>query len=129
MQYICYIANATLTMQLVEYLRSQPQLKVSFITVINQIDGWVVRVQLQHQVSPLEDGNFRAFLSELGISYSPSMRVQMALISLAEGQSPVNVMRRYQVVVVSHGQPEKQEIEAFRQRFINGLGYCPQSLT
>jgi hypothetical protein len=128
MEYLCYLANASLTLRLVEYLHSKPQLKVSFVTVINQIDGWVVRVRLKYQVSPQEDGDLRSVLSELGISYSPPKRVQLALWSLAGGQSPVDVMRRYQVAVVSHGQPETQEIEAFRQVFIRGLGYCPQTL-
>ncbi|ARV60695.1 hypothetical protein BZZ01_20600 [Nostocales cyanobacterium HT-58-2] len=128
MEYLCYLANASLTLRLVEYLHGKPQLKVSFVTVINQIDGWVVRVKLKHQVSPQEDGDLRAFLSELGMRYSPTKRVQMVLWSLAGGQSPVDVMRRYQVAVVSHGKPEKDEIEAFRQHFIRGLGYCPQTL-
>lgn len=128
MEYLCYLANASLTLRLIEYLHSKPQLKVSFVTVINQIDGWVVRVRLKYEVSPQEDGDLRSVLSELGISYSPPKRVQLALWSLAGGQSPVDVMRRYQVAVVSHGQPETQEIEAFRQVFIRGLGYCPQTL-
>ncbi|MEI2581316.1 hypothetical protein [Scytonema sp. PRP1] len=128
MEYLCYLANASLTLRLVEYLHRKPELRVSFVTVINTIDGWVVRVRLKHQVSPQEDGNLRAFLSELGISYSPPKRIQLALWSLAGGVSPVDVMRRYQVAVVSHGKPEKEEIEAFRQHFIRGLGYCPHTL-
>ncbi|MBW4564937.1 MAG: hypothetical protein KME32_28285 [Mojavia pulchra JT2-VF2] len=128
MEYLCYLANASLTLRLVEYLLGSSQLGVSFVTVINTIDGWVIRVRLKHQLCPQEDGNFRSILSELGINYSPSKLLQLALMSLAGGQSPVDVMRRYQVAVVSHGQPNKEEIEAFRQQFINGLGYCPQTL-
>ncbi len=128
MEYLCYLANASLTLRLVEYLHRKPELRVSFVTVINTIDGWVVRVRLKHQVSPTEDGNLRAILSELGISYLPPKRIQLALWSLAGGVSPVDVMRRYQVAIVSHGKPEKEEIEAFRQHFIRGLGYCPQTL-
>ncbi len=128
MEYLCYLANASLTLQLVEYLLKLPQLRVSFVTVINTVDGWVVRIRLKHLLSPTEDGNLRAILSELRISYSPPKRVQLALMSLAGGQSPVDVMRRYQVAVVSHGKPEKEEIEEFRQHFIRGLGYCPQTL-
>ncbi|WP_414584844.1 hypothetical protein [Scytonema sp. PCC 10023] len=128
MEYLCYLPNASLTLRLVEYLLGLPQLRVSFVTVINTIDGWVVRVKLKHQVSPQEDGNLRAMLSELGMRYSPPKRVQLALWSLAGGASPVDVMRRYQVAVVSHGKPEKEEIEEFRQHFIRGLGYCPQTL-
>ncbi len=128
MEYLYYLANASLTLRIVEYLHGRPQMGVSFFTVIHQIDGWVVRVKLQRPLNPQDDGDFRAFLNELGISYSPPMRVQMALWSLESGQSPIEVMRRYQVAIVSHGSPEREEIEAFRQQFVRGLGYCPETL-
>ena len=128
MEYLYYLENASLTLRIVEYLHNRPYIPIKFITVINQIDGWVVRVKLKGNVTPQEDGDFRAFLSELGICYEPPMRVQMALWSLEAGQCPVDVMRRYQVAIVSHGNPEKEEIEAFRQQFVRGLGYCPETL-
>jgi len=128
MEYLYYLANASLTLRVVQHLHGRPQTRVSFVTVIHQIDGWVVRVKLNGNVTPQEDGDFRAFLSELGICYEPPMRVQMALWSLEAGQCPVDVMRRYQVAIVSHGNPEKEEIEAFRQQFVRGLGYCPETL-
>ncbi len=128
MEYLYYLANASLTLRVIQFLHSRPQLPVSFVTVIHQIDGWVVRVKLTGQVSSDIDGDFRAFLNELGIAYEPPMRVQMALWSLEAGQYPVDVMRRYQVAIVSHGNPEREEIEAFRQQFVRGLGYCPETL-
>ena len=128
MEYLYYLGNATLTLRIVQYLHGRPQLPVSFVSVIHQINGWVVRIKLKETVSDQQDGDFRAFLSELGISYQPPMRVQMAFWSLEAGQTPVDVMRRYQVAVVSHGRPEREEIEAFRQQFVRGLGYCPETL-
>ena len=128
MEYLYYLGNATLTLRIVQYLHGRPQLPLSFVRVIHQIDGWVVRIKFKETVSDQQDGDFRAFLSELGISYQPPMRVQMAFWSLEAGQTPVDVMRRYQVAVVSHGSPEREEIEAFRQQFVRGLGYCPQTL-
>jgi hypothetical protein len=128
MEYLYYLANASLTLRVVQFLHSRPQLPVSFVTVIHQIDGWVVRVKLTNELSSEQDGDFRAFLNELGIAYEPPMRVQMALWSLEAGQYPVDVMRRYQVAIVSHGNPEREEIEAFRQQFVRGLGYCPETL-
>jgi hypothetical protein len=101
---------------------------VKFVTVIHQIDGWIVRMKLKRELTSQEEGDIRAFFNELGIAYEPPMRVQMALWSLEAGQCPVEVMRRYQVAVVSHGSPEKEEIEAFRQQFVKGLGYCPETL-
>ncbi|QOV21926.1 hypothetical protein [Anabaenopsis elenkinii] len=128
MEYLYYLANASLTLRIVQHLHARPQIPVSFVSVIHQIDGWVVRIKLTEAISPQQDGDFRAFLNELGISYTPPMRVQMALWSLQAGQYPVEVMRRYQVAIVSHGNPEKEEIEAFRQQFVRGLGYCPETL-
>jgi hypothetical protein len=128
MEYLYYLANASLTLRVVQHLHNRPQTHVSFITVIHQIDGWVVRIKLRDPVSAQDDGDFRAFFNELGIRYEPPMRVQMALWSLEAGQYPVDVMRRYQVAIVSHGSPEKEEIEAFRQQFVRGLGYCPETL-
>lgn len=128
MEYLYYLANASLTLRVVQYLHARPQIPVSFITVIHQIDGWVVRVKLDSQISQDRDGDIRAFFNELGIPYQPPMRVQMALWSLEAQQNPVEVMRRYQVAIVSHGSPDKEEIEAFRQQFVRGLGYCPETL-
>ncbi|MEO1373759.1 MAG: hypothetical protein AAFW70_05425 [Cyanobacteria bacterium J06635_10] len=128
MEYLYYLANASLTLRVVQYLHARHHIPVSFITVIHQIDGWVVRVKLDYQVCSNEDGDIRAFLNELGIPYEPPMRVQMALWSLEAQQNPVEVMRRYQVAIVSHGSPDKEEIEAFRQQFVRGLGYCPETL-
>lgn len=128
MEYLYYLANASLTLRIVEFLHSKPQMPVAFVTVIHQIDGWVVKVKMNSPLNPMQDGDFRAFLNELGISYEPPMRVNMALWSLEAGQSPIDVMRRYQVAVVSHGSPQREEIEAFRQQFVRGLGYCPETL-
>jgi hypothetical protein len=128
MEYLYYLANASLTLRIVEYLHSTPKMSVAFITVIHQIDGWVVKVKMNSPLNSQEDGDFRAFLNELGIPYEPPMRVNMALWSLEAGQSPIDVMRRYQVAVVSHGSPQREEIEAFRQQFVRGLGYCPETL-
>ena len=128
MEYLYYLANASLTLRIVEYLHGRPQLPFGFVTVIHQIDGWVVKVKMTSPLNTQQDGDFRAFLNELGIPYEAPIRLRMALWSLEAGQSPVDVMRRYQVAIVSHGNPEREEIETFRQQFVRGLGYCPETL-
>ena len=128
MEYLCYLTNVSLVLRVIEYLQGKPQLRVNYVTVINQVDGWVVRIRLKYQVSPQEDGNLRSVLSELGNSYSPPLEVRLALWSLAGGQPALDVMHRYQVAIVSHGRPEKEEIEEFRKLCIQGLGYCPHTL-
>jgi hypothetical protein len=128
MEYLYCLANASLTLRLVEYLHGKPHMPVAFVTVIHQIDGWVVKVKMNSPLDTQQDGDFRAFLNELGIPCEPQMRVNMALWSLEAGRSPIDVMRCYQVVVVSHGSPQQEEIKAFRQQFIKGLGYCPKHL-
>ncbi|HAJ64745.1 MAG TPA: hypothetical protein DCP31_40500, partial [Cyanobacteria bacterium UBA8543] len=121
MDYLYFLANASLTLRVVEYLHSMPKLPVQFITVIHQIDGWVVKVKLNGSLTPHQHGDFRAFMNEIGFPYDPEIRLQMALWSLETGQSPIDVMRRYHVAVVSHGSPDKSDIEAFRQQFTMGL--------
>ncbi|HEY9630104.1 MAG: hypothetical protein HY785_27060 [Oscillatoriophycideae cyanobacterium NC_groundwater_1537_Pr4_S-0.65um_50_18] len=128
MEYIYYLANASLTLRVVEHLHRMPWFPVRFMTVIHQIDGWVVKVKLGRALDAQEDGDLRAFLNELGIPYEPEVRVRMAMWGLETGQSPIEVMRRYQVAVVSHGNPDRTEIEEFRKQFVQGLGYCPETL-
>ena len=100
----------------------------STLTVIHQLNGWIVKVKFNQPLAPRQKGDFRAFMSELGIAYEPKLRLQMVFWSLETGQSCVEVMRRYRVAVVSHGQPNSRDIEAFRQQFTEGLGYCPETL-
>jgi hypothetical protein len=128
MEYIYYLANATLTLRIVEHLYRKPQIPISFVSVIHQIEGWIVKIKMASPLNLQQDGDFRAFLNELGIPYEPPMRINMALWDLESGESPINVMRRYQVSIVSHGSPEREEIEAFREQFVQGLGYCPETL-
>lgn len=128
MEYLYYLANASLTLRIVEYLHAHPQIPLDFISVINLIDGWIVRVKMKYPLPPQREGDFRAYLNELGISHQPPKRIAIALRDLEAGQSPTKVMERYQVVVVSHGNPEQEEIEAFREQFIERLGYCPQHM-
>ncbi len=127
MNYLYNLANASLTLRVVEYLH-QSDLPVQFMTVIHQIDGWIVRVKMARSIDSDTHQNFQAFMSELGIVCEPNIRVQMALWGLETGQSPLDVMHRYQVAVVSHGKPDREDIEEFRKQFVRGLGYCPETL-
>lgn len=122
MEYLYYFENASLTLRVFEYLYGKHQVPVAFITVIHQTDGWLVRVKMYSPLNFQQDADFRALLNELGIPEKPSRRLNMVFLSLEAGHSPIDIMRRYQVVVVSHSSPKRQEIEAFRQLFISGLG-------
>ncbi len=128
MDYLYYLANASLTLRVAEYLRARPDIPVRFISVIHQIDGWIVKIKMSRYLDSQQDGDFRAYMNELGVAYQPGIRLLMALWSLETGQSPIDVMRRYQVAVVSHGMPASEEIEAFCKQFVRGLGYCPETL-
>ena len=128
MDFLYFIGNASLCLRIIEYLGTMEHCSAASITVIHRIDGWVVKVRYPNPLSVGEREDCRAFLNELGIPYKPDMRLQMVFWSLETGQSSVEVMRRYQVAVVSHGIPDTKDIEAFRQQFTRGLGYCPETL-
>ena len=128
MDYLYFLANASLSLRTIEYLLSMKHTVNASLTVIHQIDGWIVKIRFSKPLTPEIHGNFRAFMSELGIVYEPEMRLKMVFWSLETGQSSVEVMRRYQVAVVAHGTPNTKDIEAFREQFTQGLGYCPETL-
>ena len=122
MEYLYYFENANLTLRIFEYLYSKHQMPAAKITVIHQLDGWLVRVKMSSPLNSQQDEDLRAFLNELGIPEKPSRRLNMVFLSLEAGHSPIDIMRRYQVVVVSHGRLQQQEIETFRRLFVSGLG-------
>jgi hypothetical protein len=128
MEYLYFLANATLTLRIIEHLEKMPYLFGSSITVIHQIDGWIIRIKLPSILTDQQDGDFTAFLNELGIIYNPGVRMEMVFWNLDMGDSPVEVMRNYQIAIVSHGNPNSAEIEAFREQFTKGLGYRPETL-
>lgn len=128
MDYLYHLGKASHTLRVFEHLHAQDHLPVLFVTAIHQIDGWVVRVKMADCLEAEQDGNFRAFMTELGVPYKPGIHLKMALQGLETGQSPIEAMQLYQVAVVSHGSPDGTEIEEFREQFIQGLGYCPETL-
>lgn len=128
MEYRYYLANASLTLRIVEFLHDRPELRLEYVTIIHRLEGWVVRIMLQQSLSPQAAGDFQALLLELGVPYQAPPLIERALQALATGESALKVMQDYQVAVVSHGPPMQSEIEAFREHFIQGLGYCPSNL-
>ncbi|MGR3275529.1 hypothetical protein HRE53_19270 [Acaryochloris sp. 'Moss Beach'] len=128
MDYLYYLGTASLVLRVVQHLRRSTHLPVEFMTVVHQLNGWVLRIRTAPGWTQQDLDNFRAFLGELGIPYQVDTRVSTVLQALESGQSPVEVMSQYQVAVIAHGSPDMTEIEAFRQQFIQGLGYCPETL-
>lgn len=86
----------------------------AIVTVIQLTDGWLVRVKMYYPLNSQQDGDFRAYLNEFGIPEEPSRRLKIVFLNLEAGHSPLDIMRRYQMIVVAHGSSQPQEIEAFR---------------
>lgn len=128
MDYLYFLGNATLTLRIISHLNCLQYSSYCTVTVIHQINGWLLRIRFEKPLHSVEFGNFNAYLRELGAPYQPDVRLQMMFWSLEAGQAPAEVMRRYQVALVSHGSPEMTKIEAFRQQLIEGLGYRPETL-
>jgi len=129
MQYIYHLANASLTLRLVDYLATCSCIPNIVVTVISQVHGWVVSINIKSPIDVQQEKNIQAVLNELGIVYSPSKLINLVLMKLESGARISEVMYCYQVPIVSHGLPQCDEIEIFRQNTITGLGYCPQYLT
>jgi hypothetical protein len=128
MEYLYFLANATLILRIIEHLQKTYYLSGAYITVIHQINGWIIRIKLPYPLTTQQYGDFNAFLVELGIPYNPSVRMEMVFWNLDLGDSPIEVMRNYQIAIVSHGNPDARDIEHFKEQFTKGLGYCPETL-
>ena len=126
--YLYSFANASYTLRVIEHLRSLYQSELNSVVVINLIDRWLVRINLKNSTTIIRAKNLQAVLDELGVPHRPSARIAIALTRLELGESPVEVMNRYQVVIVACGEPDKEEIEVFREQIVDRLGYCPQNM-
>ena len=129
MQYTYCFANTSLVLRLMTYLSKQLSIGLMSVTVIYLVDRWVVRIKLRNELlSPLR-GNFLSFLNENGYAFTLSAQNSDALTALDLGASVADVSRLYNAVIVSHGGLHPEDLEAFRQKFVRGLGYCPPSLS
>ncbi len=127
-EYVYSFANASLTLRVMEYFRTSSKLPIDSVAVVNLIDRWVIKVRIKDSISTELAKDMQAFLNEMGIIYQPSSRVELALKQLDAGVSPTEVMNKYQVVIVAHGQPDLEEIKIFRRQIVSRLGYCPQNM-
>lgn len=128
MQYIYYFANISLVLRLLTYLAQQAAIRLESATVIYLIDRWVVRVRLKDSLLLQQQQDFLAFLNENGTPFSLTLRLANVFDSLDAGTSAAEVMKRYHVVVTSHGALNPDDLTDFRATFVQGLGYCPPSL-
>lgn len=127
-KYLYSLTNTSLTLRVIEHLRNYHQAELISVAVINLIDCWLVEINLRDSVEVELVKNLQAFLNELGVPYRPTPAIAIALSELERGESPVEIMNRYRVVIVAYGEPEKQEIEIFREQIVRRLGYCPQNM-
>ena len=127
-EYLYSFSNASSTLRVIEHLRNQYQSKLNSVAVINLIDCWLLKIKFQEWITIDVAKNLQAFLTEMGICHQPSLRVTKALAELDAGKSPTKIMNQYHVVIVTYGQPEKEEIEIFREQIVDKLGYCPQNM-
>ena len=128
MQYIYYFANTSLVLRLLTYLAQQVHIRLDSSTVIHLVDRWIVRIRLEEHLCPQQNQDFQAFLTENGTPFSLTLRLANAFDALDSGVSIAEVMRRYHVVVVSHGALSPTDLTEFQTMFVQGLGYCPPSL-
>ncbi len=128
MEYIYFLANASLTIRILNRLSTMPEFSGACVTVIHQINGWIIRIKTHNILSQHQDKDFHAFLSELGVSYKCGVRMDMVFWSLDMNESLIDVMRNYKVAIVSHGKPNIQDIKNFAQQISQGLGYRPETL-
>ena len=129
MEFLYCFANTSLTQRVLDYLLRQMKSQVDSVTVIFLNEYWGMHLKLNLALDAEHCDNCWAFLDENGIPYQPTTTVALALHDLEAGCSPIQVMNRHHISIVSHGQPQPEEVDCFQEKFVAGLGYCPQRLT
>lgn len=127
-EYIYSFPNTSCTLRAVAYLRNRYQAYLDSVAVINLIDRWLVRLNVKNSLPHSLAQDLHAFLSEMGSVTQPPAKILKVLACLDRGETPTEIMNRERVVIVTYGKPETEEIEIFRDRVIDGLGYCPQNM-
>ncbi|MCM1984568.1 hypothetical protein [Lyngbya confervoides] len=127
MDYLYHLGKLSLVLRVIYHLKHHA-LPIRFITVLHQLDGWVVRIKTGLLWDQGSLDNLQAFLLEVGVPYRPSSTMISLLESLEQGQSPTMVMNRYHIPVIVHGKPDAEEIHVFEAELIQGLGYRPETL-
>jgi hypothetical protein len=128
MDYLYQLSKASLVLRVMHYLNSADAPPIQFISVLHQLEGWIVRIKPESSWALKVQGDLQAFMAEVGIVYHPTERIGTVLKALEVGIPPVAVMEYYHVLVINHGLPEMSEIEIFCERFTQGLGYLPETL-
>ena len=133
MEFLYTFENASLTRCMLLYLRRKVRSHLDYVTVMFLNDRWVVHLKLDRSMDGQHREDCRAVLSEYGSPYTLPTHtlhqcISPALQDLEAGCMPTLVMNRHQVVIVSHGAPQPEEIQCFQTQFVAGLGYCPPSL-
>lgn len=128
MEFLYCFANTSLTQRVLDYLLRQMKSEVDSVTVLFLNDCWAMHLKLDLAIDAEHWANCWAFLNENGIPYQPTTAVALALQDLEAGCSPIQVMNRHHLSIVSHGKPQPGEIDCFQETFVAGLGYCPPSL-
>lgn len=121
-------SNASSTLRVIRHLRNNHQPRLKSVAVINLVDRWIVKVSLKDSISYSSAKNLLAFFAEMGVASQPPNNVINAVHRLEAGESPTEVMNRYQVAIIAYGKPEIEEIEIFRDQIVQRLGYCPQNM-
>ncbi|MGD1917457.1 MAG: hypothetical protein ACFCAD_00400 [Pleurocapsa sp.] len=127
-EYLYSFSNVSSTLRVIKHLRKNYHSTLKTVAVINLLDRWIVKINLSHTISKKLAQNLRAFCSEMGIFYSPSIKITKVLGQLEAGKCPIEIMNRDRVVIVVYGKPQTEEIEIFRDQIIDRLGYCPQNM-
>ena len=128
---VYFLGKARHVLSVIHYLNNLEQdqsLTVDYLTILYKPSGWLISIKPTPQWSLESILDLQAFITELGILYTPDSQSQKAFHALANGYSLVEVMNRYHVAVIDHGLPRTEELEFFRNKVIDGMGYCPETL-
>ncbi len=128
MEYLYFFANASLTLEAIDYLIKRDHLPLDYVTVVHSPEGWLIRMKFDGCIEPKLEADFLAVMNEFGHPYEASMPMVIALEGIDTGQTTEEILHRHLISVIAHGKPDRKNIEVFQQEFVQGASICPKSL-
>jgi hypothetical protein len=122
------VENVTAVRALLVHLVRLYGLPSLHIILIFDWSNWIVRIQMNKISFSGTLGDLDAVLQEFGSPQVLDRKLNLTFAHLDSGIDPIQVMREEHMPIITYGQVDFEELEAFCIQLSYGIGYLLPSL-
>jgi hypothetical protein len=122
------VKDVTTVRTLLVHLAHRFGLPALHIILIFDWSSWIIRIQINEVPFSGDLGNLDAMLQEFGSPQVLDRKLNLTFSHLDSGIDPIQVMQEDHMPIISCGEVDFEELEAFCLQLSYGIGYVPPSL-